>query len=282
MRAPVGPTEQLLFATVRVESDVQEETSVGTGFLFSFKVDEGKTIPVVVTCKHVVEGATRGRFKLHLASAADPKTPSGESRFVELDNFAQRWIAHPNPRIDLCAMPLAPLLAVAEQLGVHPFFIQLDESLLPSAAELDQLQAVENVLMVGYPTGLWDEVNNFPLFRRGVTASHPAFDFKGESITVVDMACFPGSSGSPVLLFDQGAYVSKKGITVGLRAKLLGVLFGGPTFSAEAEIVIRPIPTGKRATALTAVMVHLGYILKSRELVPLGEAIKTLAAGGSA
>ena len=278
MRAPIGPTEQLLFATVRIES----ESGVGTGFMFRFKVEDEKGIPVVVTCRHVVEGATRGRFKLHLASTMGPKTPSGESRFVELDNFAQRWVSHPNSKIDLCAMPLAPLLAEAERQGLRPFFIQLDETLLPSVAELDELQAVENVLMVGYPTGLWDEVNNFPLFRRGVTASHPAFDYQGESITVVDMACFPGSSGSPVLLFDQGAYASKGGLVIGARAKLLGILVKGPTFSAEGKIVVEDIPTSKRATALTSVMVHLGFIVKSRELVPLGAALKSIAAGGSA
>lgn len=276
MIAPVGPTEQLLFATVRIET----ESGVGSGFMFRFKVDDEKGIPVVVTCRHVVEGATRGRFKLHLASTTDPKTPSGESRLIELENFGQRWVSHPNPKIDLCAMPLAPLLAEAERRGLHPFFVQLDEALLPSAIELDELQAVENVLMVGYPTGLWDEVNNFPLFRRGVTASHPAFDYQGESVTVVDMACFPGSSGSPVLLLDQGAYASKGGITVGSRVKLLGVLFQGPTFSAEGEIVIKDIPTSQRASALTSVMMHLGFIVKSKELAPLGETLKALARRG--
>ena len=272
MRAPVGLTEQLLFATLRIET----ESSVGTGFMFRFKVDEENWIPVVVTCRHVVEGATHGRFKLHLASAAEPKTPSGESRFVELDNFANLWVHHPNPKIDLCAMPLAPLLTVTEQQGLHPFFIQLDENLIPSADELDQLQAVENVLMVGYPKGLWDEVNNFPLFRRGVTASHPAFDYQGESITVVDMACFPGSSGSPVLLFDQGAYATKAGLTVGSRAKLLGILSHGPTLTAKGKIVVENIPTSTRASALTSVMVHLGFIIKARELGPLGESLKEL------
>ena len=278
MKAPIGPTEQLMFATVRIET----ESGVGTGFMFRFKVDDEKSIPVVVTCRHVVEGATRVRFKVHLARPTDPKTPSGESQYVELDNFAQRWVPHPDPKIDLCAVPLAPLLATAEQRGLRPYFIQLDETLLPSADELDQLQAVENVLMVGYPTGLWDEVNNFPLFRRGITASHPAFDYQGESITVVDMACFPGSSGSPVMLFDQGAYASKGGLAIGSRAKLLGILFKGPTFSAEGKIVVEDVPTSMRATALTSLMVHLGFIVKSRELVPLGAALKALTAGSPA
>lgn len=273
MKAPFGLTEQLMFATVRIET----ESSVGTGFTFRFSVDAGKGIPVVVTCRHVVGAATWGRFKVHLASPADPRAPSDKSHLVELDNFATRWVPHPNPKIDLCAMPLAPLLAATEEQGLHPFYIQLDENLLPSADELDQLQAVENVLMVGYPTGLWDEVNNFPLFRRGITASHPAIDYQGESITVVDMACYPGSSGSPVLLFDQGAYATKGGLNVGSRAKLLGILFKGPTFSAEGRIEVEDIPTATRASALTNVLIHLGFIIKARELAPLGESLKELA-----
>ena len=40
-----------------------------------------------------------------------------------------------------------------------------------------ELSAVEEILMIGYPNGLWDAVNNYPLIRRGVTASHPAVDF---------------------------------------------------------------------------------------------------------
>ncbi|MFZ0698999.1 MAG: serine protease [Thermoplasmata archaeon] len=247
--------------------------------MFRFKVDEKQGIPVIVTCRHVVEGATRGRFKLHLATKGEERTPSSESRLVELDDFARRWVPHPNSKVDLCAMPLAPLLVEAERKGLSPFMVQLDENLLPSTEELEQLQAVENVLMVGYPTGLWDEVNNFPLFRRGITASHPAFDYQGESITVVDMACFPGSSGSPVLLFDQGAYATKGGLTIGSRAKLLGVLFQGPILSAEGRIVIKDIPTAQRATSLTEVMVHLGFIVRARELIPLGNVLKALAAG---
>lgn len=281
MKAPVSLTEQLLFATVRIESDVQEEARVGTGFLFDFKVDEGKTIPVVVTCKHVVKGAIHGRFKLHLASKDDPRAPSSDSTFVQLGNFAQRWISHPNEDVDLCAMPLAPLLQEAQRHGLSPFLIRLDESLLPSTEELDRLQAVESVLMVGYPTGLWDEVNNFPLFRRGITASHPAIDYQGKSITVVDIACFPGSSGSPVLLADQGAYATKSGVAIGTRVKLLGVLFQGPTLSEEGEIVIKNIPTSKRAFALTRVMIHLGFIIKARELTPLGNLLRQLAEGAT-
>jgi len=64
--------------------------------------------------------------------------------------------------------------------------------------------------MVGYPIGLWDEKNNYPIFRKGITATHPANDYNGKSEFMIDAACFPGSSGSPVYIIDELNYVDKK------------------------------------------------------------------------
>jgi hypothetical protein len=282
MIEPKGITEQLLYSTVRIEADNPSGTSVGTGFHFRFGVDEDRNIPVVVTCKHVVAGCSRGRFKMHMATDGEPSRPTGESRFIELDNFEQRWVPHPDAEVDLCAMPIAPLLTEAQQRGLRLFSITLDERLLPTDAELEQMQTVESILMVGYPTGLWDEVNNFPLFRRGITATHPAVDYQGKSITIIDAACFPGSSGSPVLIADEGAFGTKTGVVIGTRVKLLGVLFQGPTFTAHGDIVIENIPTAQRASALTSLMIHLGFVIKAKELNAIGSALRHLAAGASA
>lgn len=93
---------------------------------------------------------------------------------------------------------------------------------------MEELSAVEEILMVGYPNGLWDSVNNYPLIRRGITASHPAVDFEVDGVptTVVDAACFPGSSGSPVILHNVGTYTDKKGTThIGTRTMFLEYCF---------------------------------------------------------
>ena len=41
--------------------------------------------------------------------------------------------------------------------------------------------------MVGYPIGLWDEVNNMPLVRKGITSYHPSMDFEGKSIGITSI-----------------------------------------------------------------------------------------------
>lgn len=111
--------------------------------------------------------------------------------------------------------------------------------------------------------------------RKGITASHPAINFNNESIGVIDCACFPGSSGSPILLCNDNGYTDKKGTThIGAkRVVLLGVLFSGPTFDAQGNIVIKEIPTQQKVITSTPMMVNLGYYIKAKELFGLKEEI---------
>jgi len=117
-----------------------------------------------------------------------------------------------------------------------------------------------------------DEANNLPLIRRGITSSHPAIDFNRKSDTTIDMACFPGSSGSPVLIVDSAYSRDKKGNLdfTKLRVILLGVLYAGPRFTEEGEIIVRDIPTGAVPVPVTGMMMHLGYIVKAKEILALG------------
>jgi hypothetical protein len=145
------------------------------------------------------------------------------------------------------------------------------------ATQLEEPNAVEEVLMVGYPNGLWDAKNNFPLMRRGITASHPAVDYdvNGGATTVIDMACFPGSSGSPVFIYDNGSYVDKKGnVNLGAsRTILLGVRYSCPTIQADGSIVIKDIPTVNTPVPQLNLMMNLGYIIKAGELKELARAV---------
>jgi len=278
MILPRSISENLMYSTVRIVSTQEDgQRSLGTGFFFDFLVDEKTYIPTVITCKHVVERGVRGEFLVHEGEEKGGTiAPSRTSIPILMDDFFQHWIYHPSPDVDLCAMPLRPLEVLVENQGKHLYKTALDETLIWPDDKLMELTALEEVVMVGYPIGLWDSANNFPLIRRGVTASHPAIDFDGKSFTVVDIACFPGSSGSPVLIVNEGTYYSKPlSVTVGNRAILLGVLFGGPQWTAEGQIVIKPIPTMQpNFVSVTPVMIHLGYIVKAKEILELGKALK--------
>jgi hypothetical protein len=76
------------------------------------------------------------------------------------------------------------------------------------------------------------------------------------------------------LIVNEGMYGTKHGTVVGTRIVLLGVLHAGPHWSAEGHIIAKEIPTGIQVSSQTQVMVHLGYIIKAKELLVLGEAVQ--------
>ena len=134
-----------------------------------------------------------GRFQMHVAGAG--VLPSEHKQLVVAD-FEQQWIGHPDPAVDLCVMPIAALMRNSLQEGRGLYLKWFTRELIPNEAETAELQAIEDIVMVGYPIGIWDDVNNMPVFRRGVTATHPNIDYRGEKVFMIDAACFPGSSGS--------------------------------------------------------------------------------------
>lgn len=56
-------------------------------------------------------------------------------------------------------------------MGKELFYIAFDVSTLPDRKLLDDVSALEDIIMVGYPNGIWDEKNNKPIFRKGITAT---------------------------------------------------------------------------------------------------------------
>ncbi len=127
---------------------------------------------------------------------------------------------------------------------------------------------VEEVLMVGYPNGLVDEINNLPIFRRGITATHPAIDFNGKPLAAVDIACFPGSSGSPIVILSDGVRIR--------RSILLGVLTDGVTMDPSGTLEIHRLPALSQVQSpRPLVVLNLGYYTKASQIGALmQEAVK--------
>jgi hypothetical protein len=276
----LSSSEQLAFTTVRIQCETKNgNISTGTGSFFGFEFKDNQQVPVIITNRHVIENSTRGIFQITRANE-NGSPQIGKFDNIMVDNFEKRWLPHPKPDVDLCIMPIGPLLNEAQNQGRPFFFRKLDENIIPSQQLLIDLVALEEVLMIGYPVGLWDSTNNMPIFRRGITATHPNLNYEGREEFLIDAACFPGSSGSPVLLYNSGNYTNRQGgIIIGKRIALLGILYAGPQYTVEGEIKVLPIPTRMRPVPTSRIPINLGIVIKAKQILDFKPVIEKMLKG---
>jgi len=267
--------EKLGLCTIRIECELDNgATSTGTGFFVKFGENENNFIPAIITNKHVVRDSNKGTLFFTLS---DDNAPAyGKNHRFNISDFESAWRMHPDPEIDLCALPIHVLVKAMNNNALKPWIEFLDTSLIPTETDIDEMAGMEKVVMVGYPNGLWDAKHNQPIFRSGILASHYKFDWNGKSEFVIDAACFPGSSGSPVLIIDIGQVYTKKGTNIGSsRVKFLGILYAGPMMTTDGKIEIQPTPTNTGITAKTNIPINLGYVIKSSNLYDLEKMLET-------
>lgn len=273
-------SDKMMYSTLRLTD--KNRNSNATGFIFTFKINN-LLFPILVTNRHFAEGVSsidkldfsKKEFRQQLVT----KLHLENDETVEID-INVNW--HLHSKEDLCFLPLMEIYNyVQTKTGKKLFYITLSEDNIPTKEQLDSLSAIEDVVMVGYPNGLYDEAHNLPIFRKGITSSHPGIDYNGKRHALVDMACLPGSSGSPIFLLNEGMYHDKKGNTIiGNRLYFLGIENAMPqrmSLSVFKKSIsnIFPYRVSYDLTDEYAVAddLNLGYYIKSSELNEFKELI---------
>ncbi|XDD53032.1 serine protease [Leptospira sp. WS4.C2] len=269
-------SELLQLSTVRLECAMTNgQTSVGTGFYFAFENTETEIDRIaIITNKHVIKDSIN--LTIWITPIDNDKKPNYTSNFkTTISIMESDWIEHPDTEIDLCILPFHKFYDDLV-LKVGKFFIfAYTKKYLANSEKLNSLNAIETITMIGYPNGIWDKTNNLPVIRQGITASHPKLNYNGKSEILIDCACFPGSSGSPVLVYNHGGYATKEGnFDVQGRLILLGILYSGPLYLADGEIVINPISTLPNIKIETSLTMNLGIIIKSEKILDFDTLIK--------
>lgn len=259
-------SELLTYSTVLITCKLPEPNKycTGTGFIMNLCIHNSQCIPVIITNKHVIENSVSCEFTF--CKRNSDNTPNNNEHITCQGGNANEWFMHPNADIDLCCLPIGALINNSVHDGKPLiYYTALDTSLLPSQDDINNFSALEDVIMIGYPKGLSDNYNNKPILRKGITATHIKNDYQGRKEFLIDMACFPGSSGSPVFILNEGAYSSGNSIIMGSRIKFVGILYAGPQFTANGEIKFSEIPSIPRI--VTDIPMNLGCVIKSSEIL---------------
>ncbi|WP_273281118.1 S1 family peptidase [Pseudooceanicola atlanticus] len=268
----------LPYCVIRIISGNSDptKTNVGTGFYYtsSAGTEKGQFVPLIVTNKHVLKGATWCVIEIA------KRNPDGSRHFgpayrYKFDINSVTIFDHPDPGVDVTAIACAPLLEdFKAKSGLDPYMLSIDSSIAPPGALSPFLTAGTSVLMIGFPNGLADEQNNMPVMRRGILAAPYTINFQGRTDFVVDIAAFGGSSGSPVFAYFDGMVpildgpegVAGMGIQIGGPSiYFLGLLHSGPQVTADGDILVQPAPTSK-AISRTNIMMHIGFCAKASTL----------------
>lgn len=256
-------TKKLLFSTVRVDTVLEDGSQgSGTAFVVTHGHARGQRT-FIVTNRHLVDGVRQGGLVFTQKRHGQPLI--GERFQLNIDQFPQAWFGHPDPAVDLSIIPMRPLEQAANAQGVELYYHAIDTRLVPDAAATRAFDALEEVLFVGYPSGVWDQVNLMPILRRGTTATPLALNFEGRAEFLIDAAVYPGSSGSPVFVYMPDTLRPTQSAAKNfLFAGVVAAVF----FRQEANHpVVSPVPPNNQGMVMGSEMIDLGLVIKSQTVV---------------
>ena len=170
----------------------------------------------LVTNKHVLDidptvRVALNHVDLHINVTKAGKVVGDKVRLALKENGTVIWREHADPAVDVLAIPVTRLYASRTDLANK---FAPEELFAPAAVRqaLD-ISAGEEIVVVGYPSGIRQGLTNLPLVRQGIISTrigeelHEEEPIVGGGVRIrktrgflIDGATIPGSSGSPVVL----------------------------------------------------------------------------------
>lgn len=199
-----------LYSTVYVKNSFG---NVGTGFLIAKKVEENKMGTFLITNKHILRKNSDGEFSKFIEVRFYSKDNKKAVEWIKIpilldnDKFTDIVFMHPQEEVDIVGILISPVI---NQFQEKINFTRLGEDSILSReiAQKELIDAGEDLLILGYPGGIFSENNYLPLVKTGLLASSSSEDLylklgtkeiKGK-IYLIEGALFGGNSGGPVFV----------------------------------------------------------------------------------
>lgn len=255
--------KMLPHSTVRLVGLVNgNAASTGTGFYYFFNDtftnelgetnSNGSARIGIVTNKHVLEGMQEIIFFFNSAEEDEVSYHADSLRIVLNEETV---INHPEDDVDLCVILAHSIIGRLDESNKKLHIYPVRKNIQVDGDKLKSMNTIQNLLMIGYPNGIWDSVNNLPMLRRGINATPLYENYMGKEEFAMDIATYRGSSGSPIFIYDNGCYIENNEAKFGSRIIFVGILKGLHRRVQQHEQGLE-----------TEEMLHIGIAIKASKL----------------
>lgn len=261
-------SSQLYLNTVKIETSTETSQGSGTGFIFDYSSEPKTSCLFLITNRHVVENTKDGKILFHVTEENNQEPSLEKGFYLTIPDWQCLQFYHPNPEIDIAICPFLPIIQrVKEDFKQNLFFKAIPRKTIPDQDEINSLNAMEEVIFLGYPNGMWDSIHNLPILRKGITASPLQINFENRPQFLIDASVFSGSSGSPLFTVNDGTYLDKGSICFGSRFYFLGVVSAVYFRTQINNVEARTIPTSIIPVVENKEMIDLGIVFKSQTIL---------------
>jgi S1-C subfamily serine protease len=217
-------TEAIMRSTFRIAGS----NSQGTAFILG-KLDpnnKDRSFFVLITAAHVLEGINGETATLFLR-AREGDTYTKLPHQIRIRSGSQPlWKRH--HEVDVAVM-LVPIPRKADIYLASTDLLATDEQI----KKLD-INAGEEVLVLGYPYGAEANDAGFPILRSGRVASFPLTPTAKVKTFLLDFPVFKGNSGGPVFL-DQRIRAKGGSAELGNFVSVLGIVSQERSFTEQVK-----------------------------------------------
>ena len=220
---------------------IETQDGRGTGFLVGRPSGENEWRIFIVTNKHVIDEDASKRqamtsVRLHI-NVNDAGTIVGNVvDYPLVINSDHIWREHADSDIDVLAINAVPLFKLLNNIANK--FVPEDQFAVASKRQELDITAGEEIVVVGYPSGIRQGKTNSPVIRQGIIATRIGEELHEEESDgsggvkirisrgfLIDGGTIPGSSGSPVILKPvTGRHIGKDIVMGTAPPVLLGIV----------------------------------------------------------